>query len=85
MPKWIASLVGKFIKGKLDLKEDKEMEGTKKWWTSRTIWNGVVTGLIGIYLSIAPSLGWPAIPEWIFVLLGGMNIYTRTTTTKTIG
>lgn len=91
MPKWIASLVGKILKGKIGLKEDSQMDDKKKWWQSRTVWLGVVTVVIGTYNSVreslAPAIGFtlPEIPDFVFAILGGLVGYTRLTTTKTIG
>jgi len=61
------------------------MDGTKKWYLSKGVWTGIVTGLIGIYSVIAPHVNGPAIPEWVFALLGGMGIYTRVNATDKIG
>lgn len=87
MPKWIASLIGKFVGRRLKLKEDKEMSGTtgtKSWWASKSIWTAIVTGLLGIYMTLQPAVGLPVLPEWLFALLGAMGIYTRVAVTKTI-
>jgi len=77
MPKFIAVIIGKFIKNKIKL-EDSPME-TKKWFQSKNVWTGVVTALMGLYLSLAPQFGWPSVPEWVFSLLGAIGIYTRIT------
>ena len=57
---------------------------SKKWYLSKGVWTGIVTALIGAYLSIAPVFAWPAIPEGIFVILGALGIYTRATATTAI-
>ncbi len=63
--------------------ELKDGEG-KKWWKSKSILNGIVIVLIGTYetiwISLAPQMGWnlPAIPEFLYVVLGAIVIYTRT-------
>lgn len=75
--------VGKWLGGKLKLEEG-SMEGTKKWWQSKNVWTGIVTGLLGIYMSLQPVLSVPAIPEWVFALLGGLGVYTRVTADKKI-
>ena len=80
MPNWIAKLIGKFASKKLNLQEG--TVETKKWYTSKTVWVGIVTGVLGIYMSIP---GLPPIPEWVFAILGGMGIYTRVTATTKIG
>lgn len=67
-----------------------EMEGSKKWYKSKALWTGVITVLLGLYTGIdeyvAPQAGFdlPTIPEFVFVLLGAMGIYTRATATKTL-
>ena len=58
---------------------------TKKWYLSKGVLTGIVTGLLGIYATIAPNAGWPSIPDWVFALLGGMGIYTRVTADTKIG
>jgi hypothetical protein len=57
---------------------------TKAWYLSKSIWTGVVTAVIGLYLTLAPQFGWPAIPEIIFVILGSFGVYTRATANTTI-
>lgn len=76
----IAKMAGKYIAKKANLQEGELMD-TKRWFQSRTVWISIVTGILGIYLSIP---GLPPIPEWVFALLGGLGVYTRVTTTKTI-
>lgn len=81
--KFFAKLAGKFAAKKLGL-EDKPMD-TKSWWKSKGIWTGIVTGILGIYMTLQPQLSLPAIPEWVFALLGGLGIYTRVTADTKIG
>lgn len=78
VPDFILRFVGRQVASKLDLKEG-YMEDTKKWYQSKNIWTGIVTALVGVYLSLAPQFHWPAIPEWIFTILGAVGIYTRVT------
>jgi hypothetical protein len=52
---------------------------TKAWYLSKGIWTGIVTALLGAYLSLAPQFGWPQIPEFVFAILGALGIYTRAT------
>lgn len=89
MRDFILRLIAKRISKKLQLKE-----GTvdkKEWWKSKTIISDIVTILIGLYASIGAtlgqSMGWnlPPIPEWLFVILGALGIYGRTSATTTIG
>ena len=58
--------------------------GTKKWYQSKSIWSGVVAVLIAGYNAAATSFGAPAIPDFIFAILGAFGIYSRTTATTTI-
>lgn len=83
IPDWLLRIVGKKIGNKIDLQEDSKME-TKPWYQSKTIWAAVVTGLIGIYNGIASVKSLPAIPEWIFPILGSIGVYSRATSTTTI-
>jgi hypothetical protein len=91
MSNLFAKIAGKAVAGKLDLKEDKEMGDTKKWYLSKNVWTGVATFLIGAYslfqASVGPTVGvnLPVIPEWVFAFLGALGIYTRVIADKKIG
>lgn len=61
------------------------MDDTKPWYKSKGVWTGIATGLMGIYLSLAAQHHWPAVPEWIFVILGTLGIYSRVTADTKIG
>lgn len=82
---FFAKIAGKLAARKLDLKETTEMNETKPWYQSKGVWTGVVTGVLGIYISVAPGLHLPVVPEWIFALLGGLGIYTRVSADTKIG
>jgi hypothetical protein len=84
LPNFVYTWIGKFAGSKLKLKEDKDMEGSQKWWMSKGMWTGVVTGIIGIYMMIQPGAGWPEIPGWLISFLGGVGLYSRATATKEI-
>lgn len=56
----------------------------KTWYQSKTIWAAIITGLIGIYNGVAPTQGWPAIPDWVFALLAALGVYSRATATTTV-
>lgn len=84
MPTWIAKMVGWFAKNKIDLQEG-PMDSTKSWYKSKTIWTGVVTVIIAGYSAAAPIWNLPAIPEWVFAILGTIGIYTRVKATDKIG
>ena len=63
------------------------MQNIKSWFQSKTIIAGIVTVAVAAYnaarSSLAPSL--PAIPEWVFVLLGAAGVYGRVTADSKIG
>lgn len=73
---FFAKIAGTFLSKKLKL-EDSPMDDTKKWYLSKGVWVGVVTSVMGLYLSLAPQLHLPAVPEWIFALLGALGVYSR--------
>ena len=57
---------------------------SKKWWASKTVWASVVTALIAAYNVLAPTFGWPSIPEFVYGVLAALGIYSRVTATTTI-
>jgi hypothetical protein len=57
---------------------------TKAWYKSKTIWAGIVAVLIAGYNTASASFGLPAIPEFVFALLGAFGVYTRTTANTVI-
>jgi hypothetical protein len=83
MPKWIASLVGKWIGKKIKL-GDNTMDEKKPWYKSKTILSAVVAILLSGYATAAQHFGLPAVPEWAFALLAGLGVYGRATATTTI-
>lgn len=83
IPNFIWKLIGKNISKQLKL-EDKPMNESKKWYTSKGVWTAIVTGLMGLYLSIQPTFSLPNIPEWIFAILGAIGLYSRVSANKTI-
>ena len=85
LPDFILKLIGKNIAGKLDLKEDTTMNEAKPWFQSKTIWTAIITALIGIYNAIGAVKNLPPVPDWVFTILGGIGVYTRSTATTKIG
>lgn len=87
MPKWIASLIGKYVGKKLKL-EDGPMDGTKKWYTSKGIWTGIVTIIIGILTFVDQnfntSITTSPVYATIITILGAIGLYSRKTADKTI-
>ena len=57
---------------------------SKKWFQSRTIWVGIVAVLIAAYNTACSQFGLPAIPEFVYGLLGALGIYSRATTNTVI-
>jgi len=80
----IAKIFAANVARKLDLQEGTAME-TKKWYKSKGLWTGIVTTLIGAYVSVdtqvGPNAGFdlPNIPDIVFVFLGALGIYSRAT------
>jgi len=58
--------------------------GSKNWYTSKRIWNGVAIVLIGAYESAAVYFGFPNIPPFIYSLLGAVGIVLNKTSTQVI-
>lgn len=83
MPDFVLKFLGRRISDKLNLEEG-IMNDTKKWYLSKGIWTGVITAVIGLYLSLAGQFHWPAIPEWIFTVLGAIGVYSRMAATTKI-
>jgi hypothetical protein len=44
--KFFAQIAGKYVAKKLDLKEGDEMDTTKKWYQSKTMWSDLTTILV---------------------------------------
>lgn len=90
---WIKNLLAKFagksVAKKLDLKEGNMSEGVnaKPWYKSKSVWNGIVVVLVGLYegvkMNINPAL--PEIPGWLLTFLGAAGIYSRVVATQAIG
>lgn len=83
MPKWIATLLGKYLKSKVKLEDT--MDDKKPWYKSKSILTGIVAVLLAGYTTAAGQFGLPAVPEWIFGLLAGFGVYSRATATQKIG
>lgn len=60
------------------------MTGVKRWFQSKGIITGVVTVAVAAYASAAAQFGLPPIPEWVFMLLGSLGIYSRAVADKRI-
>jgi hypothetical protein len=79
LPDFVLRWLGRTAADKIGLQEG-TMDG-KPWYKSVQIWNYVVTGLIGIYISVQASgaVHLPAIPDWIITILAAAGIYRRKT------
>ena len=53
----------------------------KKWYLSKTVWAGVIAVAIAAYNTAATQFGLPAIPEFVYGILGALGVYGRTTAT----
>lgn len=84
-----AKMAGKFIAGKIDLQEDSQME-SKPWYKSKTIWSDVATiavaivGFVDVHFTGGKIIASPAY-QAVLAVLGGLGIYTRSTSTTKIG
>lgn len=61
------------------------MTEAKAWWQSKTVWAGVVAVLVAGYNAGAEAFGWPAVPEFVFALLGALGVYGRVQATAVVG
>lgn len=57
---------------------------TKSWFKSKTIWAGIVTVLVAAYNAASAQFGLPAIPEFVFGILGALGVYGRLDSKATI-
>ena len=61
------------------------MDDKKPWYKSKGVINGIVIVLLGTYelvgQHLGPQMGFslPSIPEFVYVVLGTLGIYTRAT------
>lgn len=79
----MAKLAGKYMAKKINLEEGPMDK--KAWYKSKGVWTGIIAGVVGAYNSAAPSFQWPPIPDFVYVLLGAMGVYTRATANVKIG
>ena len=71
--------------------------GVKKWYKSKTIWAGVVAVGVAVYNALSGALAaqcniagsicahLPAIPQWVYGILGAFGIYGRVKADSKIG
>ena len=84
IPQFVWKIVGKIASKKLGLKEG-PMTENKKWYRSKGVWTGIVIVVLGLYegvdANIGPAIGFnlPAIPAFLFTVLGALGIYGRAT------
>ena len=62
---------------------------TKAWYTSKAIWAGIVTALVGAVQTIGLSFGFDLlsnpIASVVLSVLGVLGVYSRATATTKIG
>lgn len=84
----LEKLAGKWIAKKMDLQEG-DMDETKPWYKSTTIWSDIVTILVAIggFVDMRFTHGKIAtspIYQTVLAVLGAMGIYGRATATAKI-
>lgn len=82
---FFAKLAGRFLANKLDLQEDSKMDDKKPWYKSKGVWSGAVAVLLAGYGMASTKFGLPAVPEWIYAILGTLGVYSRVTADTKIG
>jgi ABC-type branched-subunit amino acid transport system permease subunit len=53
------------------------MGNSKKWWASKAVWAGVIAILVAGYNVATVQFGLPAIPDFVFAILGAFGVYGR--------
>jgi len=53
------------------------METKKAWYLSKGVWAGIIAVVIAAYSSASSQFGLPAIPEFVFGILGALGVYSR--------
>jgi hypothetical protein len=51
----------------------------KDWYKSKLIWAGIVAVVISAYNTASAQFGLPAIPEFVYGILGLFGVYNRAT------
>lgn len=57
---------------------------SKKWYLSKTVWAGVVAVVIAAYNSASVQFGLPAIPDFVYGILGALGVWGRASATSVI-
>lgn len=60
------------------------MDGSKPWYQSKTIYSAGIGALLGVYNMIAPHNGLPAVPDYVYTILGAAGVYYRCNATDKI-
>lgn len=57
------------------------MRSVKPWYQSKTVWSTIITALLGLYESLRGMSGvdLPPLPSEVFIALGVLGVYGRTT------
>lgn len=61
------------------------MENSKPWYKSKTVWSGIVAIGVAAYNAASANFGVPPIPEFVFMMLGALGVYGRTTASTKLG
>lgn len=61
------------------------METIKKWFTSKTVWAGIVAIAIAAYNEAGKQFGLPEIPDFVYGILGALGIYGRAVAKERLG
>lgn len=62
-----------------------DMTTNKPWYTSKGVWAGIITALLGAYDMAAGPCNLPPIPGGVYIALGSLGLYSRSTATQKIG
>jgi len=73
------------------------MEKKKKWYKSKTVWSGIIAVAVAVYNALTGALDaqcniagsicihLPAIPQFVYGILGALGIYGRVKAESKIG
>lgn len=82
----LAKLAGKYFGNKIELLEDSKMDGSKKWYQSKTLWSDVATigvavvGFVDKY-KFNGAISTSPFYSMALTFLGGFGIYSRANAT----
>ena len=56
----------------------------KKWYLSKSVWTGIVAVVLAAYSTASVQFHLPAVPEFVFGILGAFGVYSRVSATSVI-